>query len=206
MGKPVLWANPYGGQTAGRGRIRRGIELVGIDDEAVRVVAAAWRAQVAEEAAILAAEVADTIQVEFGRSALCDRLRAHSGRELTIRVTGMDAISGSLDVVEGEWLRMTAPGLAHYVAIDKIETVEGLGEAPEVPPGLPPRGWTQLLRQFADAGRAITVATVTGGRVSGRVVRAGRDHFDIGLSNQCAGDRGRRLTVSTATIAAIWVR
>lgn len=187
------------------GQMRWGTDPAGIDDEAERVVAAAWRARAADEAAILAAQVADTIQVEFGRTALCDRLRAHSGRELTIRVTGMDAISGTLDVVEGEWLRMNALGRVYYLALNKIETVEGLGEAPDVSPGLPPRGWTQLLRQFADAGRSITVATVAGGRVSGWLVRSGRDHFDIGLLDQCAGDRPGRLTVATTAIAAVWV-
>lgn len=185
--------------------MRWGIEPDQVDDAAVRVVAAAWCAEAAEQAATLAAEVADTIKVEFGRTTLSDRLRAHCGRELTLHVTGIGAVTGSLEVVEGEWLRMTAPCRVYYLAIDKIETVEGLGEAPDAAPGLPARGWTQLLRQFAEAGRTITVATVTGGRTSGRVARSGRDHFDMGFSEQTARDGGRRLTLATATVAAIWV-
>lgn len=176
-----------------------------IDDEAVQIVATAWRAEAADQAATLAAEVADQIRVEFGRTTLSDRLRAHRGRELTISVAGIDAVSGYLDVVEGEWLRLTALGRTYYLALDKIEAVEGLGEAPDAALGLPPRGWTQLLRQFGDAGGRVTVATVTGGRLSGRVLRSGRDHFDLELRDEFASDGARRLTLTTATISAIWV-
>lgn len=185
--------------------MRWGMEPDEIDDAAVRVVAAAWRAEAAEQVATLAAEVADTIKVEFGRTTLSDRLRAHCGREVTLHVTGIDAITGLLDVVEGEWLRITALRRVHYVALDKIEAVEGLGEVPDAVPGLPPRGWTHLLRQFVDTGRPLTVASVTGGRVSGRVIRAGRDHFDIGRSDHCRDNGERRHTLATANVAAIWV-
>lgn len=175
-------------------------------DAAARIVAGAWCAEAAEADAAVADQVADQARVEFGRTTLRERLRGHRGGNVLLRVTGLDPVAGFVELVEAEWLRIAAIDGPCYVALDKIEIVEGLNDKSDPPSGLPPRGWTQILRQLAEAGNSVTVATVHGDRIHGRVLRAGLDHFDLLAHDRPAYAHRAGQTIANRTIAAIWVR
>lgn len=172
-----------------------------VGDRAAAVVAGVCCAEAAELALTSAAEVADRLQVEWGRTALQDRLCAHRGSRLTFRLPGMEAVVGRVDAVEADWLRISTAHGPCYLALDKIDSVEGLSRIPGQSAGSTARRWTALLRQLHQARRPITVVTAAGHRITGSVVRVGRDHLDLELAEQTRSDSC--LTITTRAIAAI---
>ncbi len=133
-----------------------------------------------EQAAEHWAEVAERSRAEFGRIALADRLRAHVGQQLTLRLRNGDQVSGAVDDVAAEWLALTQRAAQVLVPIEAVSSVGGLSRAVSPEPGVVLRrlGLRHALRALA-RDRAPVRLTLAGGAVTGTIDRVGADHIDV---------------------------
>jgi len=133
-----------------------------------------------EQAAEQWAEVAERSRAEFGRISLADRLRAHVGQQLTLRLRNGDQVVGRVDDVAVEWLALTQMAGQVLVPVDAVTLVGGLSRAvsPEASAVLRRLGLRHALRALA-RDRAPVRVTLPGGEVTGTIDRVGADHIDV---------------------------
>ncbi len=178
---------------------------------------AAWEARAHE------AEVAELVRAERARIELSQRLLAHAGRQITVRVCSGE-IDGVLAEVAPAWIVVEDPMAAHLIPVAAILWVEGLGRQSAPPPGAVLRrlGLGHALRALARDRSAVTVQLrVTGlhdaglpgtglhsAGLHGTIDRVGADHFDLAVHEP--GQWRRTAAVrSVATVAFSgldWIR
>ena len=161
-----------------------------------------------ERAAEHWAEVAERSRAEFGRIALADRLRAHVGRQLSVRLSNGDQVAGRVDDVAAEWVALTQAAGQILVPLDAVTLVGGLSRAvaPEPSAVLRRLGLRHALRALA-RDRAPVRLTLSRGEVTGTIDRVGADHID--LAEHPVGEARRPgavrqvLTIRLATLLAV---
>lgn len=138
-----------------------------------------------EAAAELRAEVAERSRAEVAQVQLADRVRAHTGAELTLRLRDGQLLRGRCRDVAVEWLVLddgtSATGTAQVlVPLAAVTTVGGLSRAVAPAPGAVLRrlGLPHALRALA-RNRAPVCVHVDGGTVTGTIDRVGADHVDV---------------------------
>jgi hypothetical protein len=128
------------------------------------------------------ADVEDRARSERARLVLADRLRAHVGARLGLRLIDGDRLTARLVDVGSDWLHLDDSG-AVLVPLGAVAGVEGLtrsaaGEASAVARRV---GLTVLLRRLARDRAWVRIRLRDGGTLGGTIDRVGADHVDLAL-------------------------
>jgi hypothetical protein len=167
-------------------------------------------AQLASEAAAdLRSEVAERSRAEVGSLHLADRLRAHVGHAVDLRLRDGSPLRGTCRDVAVEWLVLTdGPAMQALVPLSAVVWVSGLTRAVDAVPGVVLRrlGLPHALRALA-RDRATVRLRLDGGEVTGTIDRVGADHVDlaehpVGEARRPAAVR-RVLSVRTGALLAV---
>ena len=153
-----------------------------------------------EQAAGLAAEVADLTRAEVASITLADRLHAQVGAELTWWTVDGERLAAPLREVGADWVLVGADRRSRLLPLAAVTAVSGLSRAAEPAGDGPVRRrlpLTVVLRRLA-LDRAVVELAVRGGRhLVGTVDRVAADHVDVAVRPPDQPDRGpvERLTV-----------
>ena len=140
----------------------------------------------ADDAAALAAEVADRCRWEAGQTTLADRLRGWPGGWLEVGLPSGERVQGPLLAVGEDWLAVgdgrtdcLVPAVAvcwlRAAAFDPVPAVAAAGSA-----AFAHRlGLVQAVRLLVRDRAYVRVRLVGGVSVSGTADRAGADHVDV---------------------------
>lgn len=130
------------------------------------------------------AEVAEAVGLAWSRTPLCDRLRAHIGRRLTLQLGGGAVVRLWVGEVGSDWLSGSAGAQAWLIPATAVITVTGLSRRaqPEVSPSRQRLGIGAPLRALAAAREPVVVHGSAGVLAEGVLIGVGADFFDI----QCA--------------------
>ena len=145
-----------------------------------------WEALFADLEAQLAAaspvEHADLERAEVARTPLGDRVRAHVGATLRLRLRDGTALSGTLCEAGAGWLLLDVERAAVLVPGSAVTTVGGLSRAVAAPAGQVERrlGLGSVLRALA-RDRAPVRVQVEAAVLTGTVDRVGADHLDLAV-------------------------
>lgn len=133
-----------------------------------------------QQVADLRSEVAERSRAELSAVQLADRLRAHHGRPLTIRLRDGSRVHGRCRDVAVEWISLTDGPAQVLVPLTAVTTVAGLSRAVAQPAGVVLRrlGLPHALRALARDRSAVRLRT-DGGEVTGTIDRVGADHVDV---------------------------
>ncbi len=134
----------------------------------------------AERRAAFEAEVAERTRAERAALTVADRLRASRGREVGLRLTGGESISGRVEQVGATWIALDSAGpvlvpLAAVAAVSGLATT-GAGDAG--PPALQVP-LTVVLRRIARDRSAVRLQLRGGAVIEGTLDRVGADHVDV---------------------------
>lgn len=146
------------------------------------------------------AEHADRSRAEYQTVTLASRLMASVGTEVTLGVTGVGTISGTVDRVAGDWLLLAAGQHDWVVATDAVTTVEraSVRSIPEVAwSPLTRLGLGSALRRIAEAGERCLLHLRDGSRHEGTLRRVGADFCEL-----VEGDERRTILVPFTALAA----
>ena len=144
----------------------------------------------AQLAAASATEDADLERAEVARTPLEDRVRAHVGATLRLRLRDGTSLVGALREAGAGWLLLDAERVAVLVPAAAVSAVGGLSRAVAAPAGQVERrvGLGSVLRALA-RDRAPVRVQVEGAVLTGTVDRVGADHLD--LAEHPAGEARR---------------
>jgi hypothetical protein len=161
-------------------------------------------AQLVEAAADeLRAEVADRTQREVSELGLADRLRAGSGAQVALRVTGVGVVSGTVRSTGPDWVLLAEPlGVETLVSLAAVVQVTGLGSRASLPRGELARrlGLGYALRGLARDRAVVRVVLTDGSTLAGTIDRVGADHFDV---TERSEDGGGPWTVRFGGLAVV---
>jgi len=151
-------------------------------------------------------QVSQLVPAEWAQIALVDRLGGSTGRQLT--VVGLDGSrhEGTLVEVGEDWLLLAMGDTDTMLLLRAITTVSGLGD-PTVSSDTarPSRPSANMLwREWCRSRRHSRVALVDGSVLAGRIVRVGRDTFDVVLHprDRVATRRDERVVVVSSSV--VW--
>lgn len=135
-----------------------------------------------EDAAELAAEVAERTRREHAGARLADRVRAVLGGRLTVHLVDGSTVAGTAVDAVPDWLLLEpAPTARVLVPTGAVAGVEGLGRQVAAPAGVVAArlGLGSALRALA-RDRAVVRVSVRGGQLlTGTFDRVGADHVDL---------------------------
>lgn len=133
-----------------------------------------------QAAAELWSEVAERSRAEVARLHLSDRLRAHEGQVLGLRLRDGSVLRGVCRDVGVEWLVLADGPRQSLVPTEATTVVQGLTRAAASEPGVVVRrlGLPHALRAVA-RGRVPVTIRFDGGQVSGTIDRVAADHLDV---------------------------
>jgi len=139
----------------------------------------------ATDRAAFEADVADRARSERAAVRLTERLRAHLGAVLALRLADRGRVTGRLVDVGADWLLLDDAGSV-LIPLAAVTVVEGLGRASAGEAGEVQRRAriTVALRRLARDRAVVRVATLDGGIVVGTLDRVGADHVDLALHAQ----------------------
>lgn len=146
------------------------------------------------------AELADRSRAEYGAVTLASRLMASMGDELTLQVTGVGRVAGTLQRVGTGWLLLGGPGGDWVVPGTAVAAVSGASarSVPEVAWSPVTRlGLRSALRRLSEAGEPCVVHLVDGTRHEACVRRVGSDFVELSVG------QGRVELVAFAALAAV---
>lgn len=133
----------------------------------------------------LFAEVAEHTRSVRGELVLTDRLAAHLGAPVRLRVRGIGVLEGDLVELGEDWLVVrVAGGHGHRAALVPVLSVVGvwgLSGRADPHPGLHQRrlGIRQALRAISRDRQVVRLTDVDGTHTTGTIDRVGRDHLDL---------------------------
>lgn len=144
----------------------------------------------AAERAAFEGDVADRGRAERAALHLVDRLRAHVGTVVALRLVGGDRAVGRLADVGVDWVLMDESG-SLLVPLAAVSGVEGLSRraAPDGSALARRVRLTVVLRGLSRDRSAVRVRLTDGATLTGTIDRVGADHFDLALH---AADELRR--------------
>lgn len=146
----------------------------------------------------LLAESGALLRTEWARTGLAERLGAHLGRRLGVRLAGGFVLHGMLLEAGPHWLLLEeGPGQV-LVPAAAVVAVSGLGKGAVEPAGEVARrlGLSHALRALA-RDRAFVRVCADGVEFSGTIDRVGEDHFDLATHDS---DQWRR----SADVSGVW--
>jgi hypothetical protein len=146
------------------------------------------------------AEHADRSRAEYQTVTLASRLMASVGTELTLVVTGVGALTGTVDRVASDWLLVSAGQHDWVISVDAVTTVEraSVRSIPEVAwSPLTQLGLGAALRRIAEAGERCLLHLRDGSRHEGTLRRIGVDFCEL-----VEGDDRRMILVPFGALAA----
>ncbi len=146
------------------------------------------------------AEHADRSRAEYQAVTLASRLMASAGTEVTLGVTGVGPLTGTVDRVADDWLLVSAGQHDWVVSIGAVTTVEkaSVRSIPEVAwSPLTRLGLGSALRRIAEAGERCLLHLRDGSRHEGTLRRVGADFCEL-----VEGDDRRMILVPFAALAA----
>lgn len=165
---------------------------------------AQWEAEIS---AGLEGEIAEAERLERSGRLFVDRLRAHCGQELILRLAGGERLRVAVIVVGSDWLAGTEGGASVLIPLSAVASAELLGDGVREEPSRV-RGRLGIGAPLRALLRDRAVVTVQGQRqellADGLVVAVGRDHLDVAL--RVPGEvprRGNLRGVRTVPFAAI---
>ena len=128
----------------------------------------------------LAAAAAELLRAERAAVTLTERLGAHAGRQVVVRVSGGMALRGELLDAGPHWLLVDEGGSQALVPATAVVAVALLGRAAAAPAGEVARrlDLRHALRALA-RDRAFVRVHTDGAEFSGTIDRVGADHFDL---------------------------
>jgi hypothetical protein len=133
------------------------------------------------------AEVAERTRAELAAVPLLDRLRAAQGDAVRVAVTSEHRLAGRLARVGADFLLLEAPPHEYLVPTQAVVTVEGVGASAlsaEAAGAVASRlGLGSALRRVAGDRAVVSVVSVTGVAVSGRVQRVGADFLELAVTS-----------------------
>lgn len=127
-------------------------------------------------------ELVDRARAEYASVTLASRLAASVGGDVTLDVTGVGRLSGTLGRVAAGWLAVEVTGQEWVVRTSAVAEVRGASvrALPEVAWAAVDRlGVGSALRRLADAGEPCLWHRLDGGRGEGVPTRIGRDFVEI---------------------------
>ena len=150
------------------------------------------------------AEVADRSRAEYQQVSLAGRLMATIGSEITVGVTGVGLVLGTLERVADGWALIAAADQDWVIALDAVATIEGgsVRAIPEVAwSPLTRLGLGSALRRLAEAGERCVVHLRDGTRFDGALRRVGQDFCEL-----VTGEDRRMVLVAFSGLAAVQSR
>lgn len=150
-----------------------------------------------------APELIDRSRAEYQQVTLASRLMASLGAEVTLEVTGVGALDGTLERLGSGWCLLSGIGQDWVVTLGALVAVRGASDrsVPEVAWSPVTRlGLGSALRRLAEAGERCVVHLRDGTGHDGTVVRVGQDFAEL-LEGE-----GRLVLVSFAALAAVQSR
>lgn len=129
-----------------------------------------------------APELADRSRAEYQQVTLAGRLMASLDREVTLGVSGVGAVAGTLERVSASWCRISAPATESMVALAHVTTVTGASDraVPEVAwSPLARLGLTSVLRALGESGDRCVLRGADGWVRDGVVRRVGQDFLEF---------------------------
>jgi len=145
-------------------------------------------------------ELGDRARVEYAAVTLAGRLMASVGRSVTLEVSGVGAVAGSLDRAAADWCLVGAGTTTWVVRLPHVVAVEGTSGR-----SVPDAAWSAVsrlgigspLRGLADAAEPCRVHTAAGTTYDVVVERVGADFVEV------TSGQGRTLVLPLAKIAAV---
>ncbi len=136
------------------------------------------------DAAELAGEVADRTRRELARVRLVDRLRAVTGRDVSVAVLGGGTLAGRLVDVGPDWVLLTeSRGRDALVPLAAVVGLTGMGSRAADPgsEGLVVRRLAlgHALRAVARDRAPVSCVLVDGSTLTGTIDRVGADFIDV---------------------------
>ncbi|HWJ82102.1 MAG TPA: hypothetical protein VNS55_07690 [Nocardioides sp.] len=146
------------------------------------------------------AEVADRSRAEYQQVTLASRLMASVGTELTLDVSGVGAVTGTLDRLADGWLLLSTGEHDWVVNTTLVNAVTGASVR-----SVPELAWSPLtrlglgsaLRRIAEAGERCLLHLRDGSRHEGTLRRVGSDFCEL-----AEGEERRVVLVAFAALAA----
>lgn len=138
----------------------------------------------AERQAGFEAEVAATVALEWSRVPLMDRLRAHLGAEVALRLRGDTELRLWLNTVGADWLAGTAGPQDWLVQGSAVLTVDGLKRLTKGEPSQARRKLSiaSPLRALAASREVVSVLGEQGRLAEGLLAGVGLDFVDLRTS------------------------
>jgi hypothetical protein len=138
----------------------------------------------AADEAELAGEVADRSRREVARLRLADRLRMARGARLTLGLTGVGTVEGTVSSAGPDWLLLTTAGqpdaLIVVAAVSWVNGLAALAAEPAATGVVESRlDLAYVLRLVARDRSPVTIALRDGGHLSGTIDRVGADFLDL---------------------------
>ena len=130
------------------------------------------------------AEVADRSRAEYGAVTLASRLMASLDTELTVGVTGVGRLTGTLRRVSKGWLLLGSAGSEWVVPLPAVTSVSGASarSVPEVAWSPITRlGLGSALRRLSEAAEPCVVHLADGSVHEARVARVGADFVELAV-------------------------
>lgn len=146
------------------------------------------------------AEHADRSRAEYQAVTLASRLMASASTEITLGVTGVGPLTGTVDRVAGDWVLLSAGQHDWVVSIEAVTTVEraSVRSIPEVAwSPLTRLGLGSALRRIAEAGERCLLHLRDGSHHEGTLRRVGADFCEL-----VEGEDRRMLLVPFTALAA----
>lgn len=145
----------------------------------------------AQEQEAFEAEVAEAVGLAWSRTSLCDRLRAHTGRQLTLQLGGGIVVSLWVGEVGSNWLSGSAGAQAWLIPSAAVIEVTGLSRRaqPEVSPAQQRLGIGSPLRALAAARETVVIHGSAGTLAEGVLIGVGADFIDVRCTAQSRGVR-----------------
>lgn len=127
------------------------------------------------------ANVAETIALEWSRTGVADRLRAHVGQRPVLTLQDGQSVHLDIRSVGSDWLSGVGSGHQWLIPLSALQTISGLmrrSEA-EASPVRQRLSITSPLRALAQAREHVTVHLASGVLIEGGLLGVGRDFLDI---------------------------
>ncbi len=149
-------------------------------------------------------EVAERVRIERASVHLADRLAAHLGQRATLRLLDGGTVTGVVEDLGADWLRVRSPGGSLVLPLRAVVGAVGLGRRARPAEGDVRRRitWITVLREISRDRLSVRVALSTGHVVEGRMERVLADHVDLSVG----ADPRHPASLETVAFAAIcWV-
>jgi hypothetical protein len=150
------------------------------------------------------AVLADRSRAEYRQVTLVSRLMASLDSPVTLEVTGVGAVVGTLERVAAGWCLVGGNGQDWIVALGAVTTVRGASHrsVPEVAwPAVSRLELAAALRRLAETGERCVVHLVGGRSLDGTLARVGADFVEVR-----AGEQGQVVLVAFNSLAAVQSR